>query len=999
MFKTIFKWFLRAVSLCVVTVLVALLVLQFSPQTYLRLASQFSPYEVQADTAEVSIIPLVVELSGLTVEDKKTNTQQLNLNHVLAKVSLKKVLNKHNNVWYLEVRDGEITPPPPTEKKADKNKTAINTINIHNLLSKLNVKANNINLSLNKDTALSINEFSTHLDSDNHQSPDDVKQNIILQLLYKQSDKKVAINGTLDSKKIDGVNHLALSLDQLDLTPFLAKTNTPSETNETNESSELTDNKTDEPQTIDWSWLNAIEKTVVNIGLKQFILNENKIDNLNFEATLDNEIQIKTLASNVQWALGDSLSFNKQINLFGNLKGLQDGNIETLLTLNLAANSPEQKNNSNASDSDDVIKVDGVINPLSPLDSNASITAKLSTLPIDLGKELQANEVNDLNIDATILEGDINIKQLSSKVKWALNNSMSFNKTVELLGRLKLLQDNNIETQLTLNLAANALDQNNDSNVPDDVIKIDGVINSVSPLDSNASITAQLSTLPIDLGKELQANEINDLNIDATILEGDINIKQLSSKVKWELDNSMSFNKTVEVLGRLKILQDNNIETQLTLNLPIDSHEQKNDSDSSVAKTDFISIDGIVNSSSPLDSDVSIDAKMSAIPVNPGKEQQANFLLYEQFLPASINTKYQKNDDTYQISNLQLVAGKNDLSGSIQVANGDIIEIEADVQSKQIHYQSAKTEESEKSPPKKQKTDAVFSKEELDWSWLDKFKINASLEAKKVEFNELSFSNVNLPIALQAGNLNVDSFSTIFGKSNLTGAVSLKKSASQTVNLETNIKADDIDLSTLSILKDTKQLQGGLVSTDISLTSQGKSPHDIVSKLNGNALVSLHDAVIGNGAFELIGSDLILELLSKLNPFAKSDPTTQLKCAIVNLPIENGLITINNSIAVQTSKVAIIAKGNVNLSDETLKLDIKPISTGGLGIGAGNLVKLISIGGKLNAPKPIVGATGLLKTGAAVGAAISTGGATVIADSLLSKNVAKNACENALKSS
>ena len=54
----------------------------------------------------------------------------------------------------------------------------------------------------------------------------------------------------------------------------------------------------------------------------------------------------------------------------------------------------------------------------------------------------------------------------------------------------------------------------------------------------------------------------------------------------------------------------------------------------------------------------------------------------------------------------------------------------------------------------------------------------------------------------------------------------------------------------------------------------------------------------------------------------------------------------------------------------------------------------MKLGGTLTAPKPAVSAGGLLKSGLAIGAAISTGGASVVAEGLAKRALnAGSACE------
>jgi len=185
---------------------------------------------------------------------------------------------------------------------------------------------------------------------------------------------------------------------------------------------------------------------------------------------------------------------------------------------------------------------------------------------------------------------------------------------------------------------------------------------------------------------------------------------------------------------------------------------------------------------------------------------------------------------------------------------------------------------------------------------------------------------------------------------------------------------------------------------DIALETQGVSSKQLAESLNGAIKLNVGDGVIGNDSFELIGSDLILNLLNKLNPFSKSDKTTKLECAVVNLSVENGKIDVDKSLALKTSKLTMVADGYVDLPSEKIKLSLTPKARQGVGVDVSSLVKFIALGGTLSKPAPAVTASGVLKSAVVVGAAVSTGGVSLLATSVAEKTVGNvDVCERAAK--
>ena len=150
--------------------------------------------------------------------------------------------------------------------------------------------------------------------------------------------------------------------------------------------------------------------------------------------------------------------------------------------------------------------------------------------------------------------------------------------------------------------------------------------------------------------------------------------------------------------------------------------------------------------------------------------------------------------------------------------------------------------------------------------------------------------------------------------------------------------------------------------------------------------------------FEIIGSDIILELLTMLNPFMKEDKTTELQCAAVKFTAKDGVFTSKNQMAVETSKMKIVGGGVVDMNTEELEIGFSPSAKKGVGVNVGSLVKFVRLGGTLSNPHPEADPVGMLKSGAAIGAAISTGGLSLLVEGLFKRAAnAGSACNQALK--
>lgn len=121
-----------------------------------------------------------------------------------------------------------------------------------------------------------------------------------------------------------------------------------------------------------------------------------------------------------------------------------------------------------------------------------------------------------------------------------------------------------------------------------------------------------------------------------------------------------------------------------------------------------------------------------------------------------------------------------------------------------------------------------------------------------------------------------------------------------------------------------KTLKGSVANIALNLTASGQSSKAIVSYLNGNIEVELTEGKILNKWFNELPN--VVGLFSKNRSFSysKTDAESRLNCAALNLPVKNGVITLNKGIAVETSTINVVVSGDVNLPQEKLSISMMP---------------------------------------------------------------------------
>ena len=396
----------------------------------------------------------------------------------------------------------------------------------------------------------------------------------------------------------------------------------------------------------------------------------------------------------------------------------------------------------------------------------------------------------------------------------------------------------------------------------------------------------------------------------------------------------------------------------------------------------------------------------------------------EALFPLSLSSAFAYADNTLELSNLKLDSPKNALSGTLSLSTTAPWKLIANLQAPRLYFPLVTGESTEEEAPQdepaevaqeadaelmaatdtdtdteasEEETSRLFDDAPVDWSWLATAEIDAKLAAQELALQDATFTDLNVALKNADGTLSLNPLSATLGSGGFNGSAELQ--LTNQASEQAPIKADaafelaGVNLESFGLVP-TEELSGGKVEADIGLTTSGNSIAELAAGLNGEILMMVEDATLMNDFIEVVGSDLVTETLNKLNPFAKQDPTTELSCALVRFTAEDGKLTTKNQLVMETSKMEIVANGNVNLNNEKISLEITPNAKSGIGINIGSAVKFLKLGGTLSAPRPAVSAGGLLKSGLAIGAAISTGGASVVAEGLAKRALnAGSACE------
>ena len=243
---------------------------------------------------------------------------------------------------------------------------------------------------------------------------------------------------------------------------------------------------------------------------------------------------------------------------------------------------------------------------------------------------------------------------------------------------------------------------------------------------------------------------------------------------------------------------------------------------------------------------------------------------------------------------------------------------------------------------------------------------------------------VHVQLTLVNGKLDVPVLQASAFGGTVLGRMQLDASRGPDAALTLHVEAKNLDLGALLAMAGVKrELHGGKTEVKADLSAHGASPRQWAGSANGSVIAVVGPATVVNPKGS---TDVPLDrLLEAVNPFRGVDASTQLQCAVVRLPLKNGVASIDRSIAAETSKLGATASGTLDFRTETLDLSIKPQVRQGIPIAVPQVAELVRFHGPFTAPAVGIDATATAATVARLGAAVYTGGLSIIGESLLAQ--------------
>ena len=263
--------------------------------------------------------------------------------------------------------------------------------------------------------------------------------------------------------------------------------------------------------------------------------------------------------------------------------------------------------------------------------------------------------------------------------------------------------------------------------------------------------------------------------------------------------------------------------------------------------------------------------------------------------------------------------------------------------------------------------------------------------------HQAPFTNFKTTLQFQKDRIDASDVSFNVGKGSAQAQLSITQFTSAAPKVSVKGAAKDFTLEQVIAVTDSSaRVSGGATKIAWNLQGSGMSLHQMASRANGAIQVSVGPSKL-DSKFINKGGDFVISVVDAINPMYKKSNQTTLDCAVAYLPINSGLVNIQNSVGVETDRLDITLAGTINLASEALNISINPREKSGLttGLDLGGLVK---IEGTLQNPQAGVNKVGVVNSAVSIGLGFLTGGISIAAENAKSLATKSQPCKTALHS-
>jgi len=374
-----------------------------------------------------------------------------------------------------------------------------------------------------------------------------------------------------------------------------------------------------------------------------------------------------------------------------------------------------------------------------------------------------------------------------------------------------------------------------------------------------------------------------------------------------------------------------------------------------------------------------------------------------QIVPFDAEATLQHDPDVFKADALRLSIAGQAVTGQVTVrTERKLLRVEATLAASSIdlsHWVRGPSQPAQPAGPAQPRA-PLFSDTPLPPVVLPKFSVQANVRIERLVIPGMPpLAKLAAQIKSEPDHLVVEPLSFAVADGDVRGRLELTARGREPLRVAVRLNANALSLQALDVpALGGPRFRGGRANAQVNLNLAGHTPHALAASSDGRALVSVSDVTL-SGAAAAMQRNVLVTLLDALLPKRDANQPTTISCAVFNLPLRNGVARIDRTVAFETSQLAVAASGELNLAAQTVALGFQPTAKKGLGINPASLAQLVSLRGPLQDPGVGIDVQGTTREAARIGAAVATGGLTLIGSRMLAKSEDTEVCRHAAASS
>ena len=367
-------------------------------------------------------------------------------------------------------------------------------------------------------------------------------------------------------------------------------------------------------------------------------------------------------------------------------------------------------------------------------------------------------------------------------------------------------------------------------------------------------------------------------------------------------------------------------------------------------------------------------------------------------LPLKLSAKARHSDTETVVDPFRLTLGSHVLSGRATLrAGGGRPSLDASIAASSLDLSQFAQPKGKHPSPSAAARESLLSDAPLPFRELPALDVQADVRIEQMVLpNSVVLEAVHVGLVSKNGHLQLQPVMFHVAGGAVSGQATLDATQGKTPRLAVKLEGTGISLEELGAeVGRAKQISGGRTDLAIDLSGSGHSLHGLMADASGEVRIVIGPSKLSDKLRD-VGGDAWARLVDTLRSFHTAEKDTDLACAVARLPVRVGLITVDRSIAYETTEVNVVIAGTINLSDESLALVMRPAFKQGWGLGAGNLAKLVHVTGTMTNPSIGLDALGVGRQLLSLYAAFATSGASLLVEEVLKRPVDPHPCQSAL---